>query len=466
MLQLRLLGAPAILDDAREIYLPSQKAQALLFYLAAEQQRSFARGQLITLLWEESSDREGRNSLSTVLSRLRQALPVFPLRAEGDTLAWQHSPDVWVDLHGFQEASLGAPKAGSPELHLQQLEPAVGCYHGTFVDGLGVRDSEGYEEWLRIERERWMQRWLNTLEQLVEAYTGAGKWGQAIGHARQALAADPLQERFHRALMRLHYFAGDRAAALSQFRICRDMLTRELGVDPDIETAELYQAIAEGQLERPAPPALLASRTVGVVASRQVNGAAPRLGARLAAARRRSFVGRTAELALFNEALRADSPPFAVLYVYGPGGVGKSSLLSEFARLCEESSVPALALDGRNIQPTVDGFLNTLREKAGSADPLAALPDRHVLLVDTYEALTPLDSWLRDQFLPQLPARAIVVLAGRGAPATVWRVDPGWQAITRTIQLDNLAQAEAGDYLERRGVPIEQPDAVLRFTRG
>src|SRR5215211_5974953 len=108
MLRLRLLGAPSVLDDARELYLPSQKAQALLFYLAAEAERSFARGQIIALLWEESSEREGRNSLSTVLTRLLKALPSFPVRAEGYTLAWQPSGDLWVDLHEFQAASQGA----------------------------------------------------------------------------------------------------------------------------------------------------------------------------------------------------------------------------------------------------------------------------------------------------------------------------------------------------------------------
>src|SRR6266508_5928239 len=105
MLRLQLLGAPSVFDDLREIYLPSQKAQALLFYLAAEYGRSFSRSQIIALLWEESSEREGRNSLSTVLTRLRQSLPVFPLRAEGDTLAWQADSEVRVDLHEFQSAS-------------------------------------------------------------------------------------------------------------------------------------------------------------------------------------------------------------------------------------------------------------------------------------------------------------------------------------------------------------------------
>jgi DNA-binding SARP family transcriptional activator len=468
MLSLRLLGAPSILDDGREIYLPSQKAQALLFYQAAEHQRSFARGQLIALLWEESSDREGRNSLSTVLTRLRQALPVFPLRAEGDTLAWQTTPDIRVDLHEFQAATLSSPKDETNEGRIRRLEDATALYRGTFLDGFSVRDSESYEEWLRLERERWQQRWLNALEQLIEVHMAAGEWARAIEHGRRALAADPLQERFHRALMRLHYFAGDRAAALSQFRACRDVLERELVVEPDAETVTLHQAIAEGRLARPAPGPSPASITGGVAAPRrpQPAGATPRLATRLTAARRRSFVGRTDELALFAEALRADAPQFAVLHVHGPGGVGKSTLLAEFARLCDEASVPAITLDGRNIPPTPEGFLDALRDKTGAEDVLAGLPERHVLLVDTYEAIWTLDSWLRDQFLPTIPERAMVVLAGRGHPAPGWRVDPGWQEITRTIQLDNLGEAEARDYLQRREIPAEQRDTVLRFTHG
>src|SRR4051812_38718480 len=160
MLRLRLLGAPSVLDDAREIYMPSQKAQALLCYLAAEADRSFARGQIIALLWEESSEREGRNSLSTVLTRLRQSLPVFPLRAEGDTLAWQATSDVWVDLHEFQSGSHSVQlargaQAGDTAKQMQRLEQAAGLYRGDFLDGFSVRDSASYDEWLRLERERW-----------------------------------------------------------------------------------------------------------------------------------------------------------------------------------------------------------------------------------------------------------------------------------------------------------------------
>jgi DNA-binding SARP family transcriptional activator len=475
MLRLRLLGAPSVLEGAREIYLPSQKAQALLFYLAAESARGFARGQIIALLWEESSEREGRNSLSTVLTRLRQALPLVPLRAEGDTLAWQHSDDVWIDLLEFQAASQAAQVERGASTNVaertQRLEAAAALYRGTFLDGFGVRDSETYDEWLRLERERWQQRWLNVLDQLVETYAAAGEWDRALGHARRATAADPLQERFHRALMRLHYQAGDRAAALAQYRLCRDVLERELGVEPDPETVALHQAIVDAAIERMprAAPAAVAAPTMP---ARPATGST-RLASRLASARRRSFVGRDDELAMFAAALKEDESPFAVLHVYGPGGVGKSTLLSEFARLSAAAGIPALVLDGRNLQPTPDGLLHALAELvdipgqgADAQTLLDALPERHVLLIDTYEALMPLDSWLRDTFLPQLPDKAMIVLAGRNPPAAAWRVDPGWQEMTRVVGLGNLSEAEAADYLERRHIPPEQRDAVLRFTRG
>src|SRR5205823_14634204 len=64
-----------------------------------------------------------------------------------------------------------------------------------------------------------------------------------------------------------------------------------------------------------------------------------------------------------------------------------------------------------------------------------ALP---ILLVDTYEVLVPLDSWIRDVFLPQLPSQALVVLCGRNPPAPGWRADPAWSELTHVMPLRNL----------------------------
>ena len=60
-----------------------------MFYLAARPDQAVSRTRLIALLWEESDEPEGRNSLSTALSRLRRALPNAPVLPLGDSLAWR-----------------------------------------------------------------------------------------------------------------------------------------------------------------------------------------------------------------------------------------------------------------------------------------------------------------------------------------------------------------------------------------
>jgi hypothetical protein len=197
---------------------------------------------------------------------------------------------------------------------------------------------------------------------------------------------------------------------------------------------------------------------------------ATRLSDRLAAARRRHFVGRAAERDLFRDALRAPDLPFLVLYIYGPGGIGKSSLLREYLALAQEAGVAACLLDARDVEPSPEGFANALRFSLGLppgaplADALAAA--RRVLLIDTVELLAPLDAWLRETFLPQLPDQPLVVFAGRNPPAPAWRADPGWEAILRVLPLRNLSGAESRAYLAQRGVPADQQQAVLDFTHG
>lgn len=194
-----------------------------------------------------------------------------------------------------------------------------------------------------------------------------------------------------------------------------------------------------------------------------------RLADRLAAARR--FVGRAAELELFRAALAADAPPFAVLFLYGPGGVGKSSLLREYARLAAEAGRAAAYLDSRNVDVAPQGFLQALSLALGLGEtsaPLEALTraGHPIILLDTYETLTPLDSWLREIFLPQLPAGALIVIAGRNPPAPAWRAEAEWRELVRIISLRNLRPDESRAYLAARNVPLTQHAAVLAFTHG
>lgn len=197
-----------------------------------------------------------------------------------------------------------------------------------------------------------------------------------------------------------------------------------------------------------------------------------RLADRLQAARRRRFVGRDGEREIFQSALSSAEAPFQVLFIFGPGGIGKTALLGEFTSSAERAGLSAPSLDGHNLEATPESFLNGLRRSldlAEGSDPIQALSRdtrRQILLVDTYEMLSPLDLWLREVFLPQLPDNVLVVLAGREPPPSAWTADPGWQSLVRTISLRNLEPEESREYLSGRNIPADQHRAVLDFTHG
>ncbi|MCC9076438.1 ATP-binding protein [Litorilinea aerophila] len=197
-----------------------------------------------------------------------------------------------------------------------------------------------------------------------------------------------------------------------------------------------------------------------------------RVSARLMLERHRYFVGRAPELERFYAVVTASELPCFVLHVYGPGGVGKSSLLQEFIYLCEAEGVTAVYLDGRDMEATPALFLQVLALALGlspASSPLAHLgeqQERFVLLVDTYEQLAPLDRWMRREFLPQMPDNVLVVLAGRNQPSLEWRMDPGWQSLLQVIPLRNLSPDEGRRYLSLRHVPPDQHQAILDLTYG
>ena len=200
----------------------------------------------------------------------------------------------------------------------------------------------------------------------------------------------------------------------------------------------------------------------------------PSIGARLQAARHRQWVGRDAEVKLFRSAIEMDTEefPFCLLYIYGPGGVGKTTLLNAFAALCNERALNTLRLDGRDMEPTPDAFLHALGEALhlhpgeNPFDSLNSATRPSVLFVDTFETLEGLDGWMREVFLPRLPANTLVVLSGRLPPAPGWRGEAGWREMMRTIPLRNLSPDESVSYLLQRAIPPEQHPAILEFTHG
>lgn len=173
--------------------------------------------------------------------------------------------------------------------------------------------------------------------------------------------------------------------------------------------------------------------------------------------RRLGFAGRRAELRAFRAALSGGTAR-RVLFVHGPGGIGKTTLLLEMRARARAAGRTVALLDGREVDPSPEGFRAALAAAGGAAAT--------VLLVDGYEHLAPVDRWLRTAFIPALAAGDVVVLAGRNPPDPAWRADPGWRRVAAIHHLDYLDDADAADLLARAGVAEPARARLLRLGRG
>lgn len=310
-LDIRLLGPPEIELNGQPIQVDTRKAVALLAYLAVsgEQQR---RDSLAAFFWPESDQTRARAALRRTLSSLSTALDGNWLLVTRETIGLKREPGYWLDLDEFHDR-LESARAVEGDA-LDDLTRAARLYRSHFMDGFNLRDSPTFDNWHYLQSDAAQRELAAVLERLTSAYVEAGDWIVAIDHATRWLRLDPLRESAHRQLMRIHALAGDRAAAIQQYRDCVQILDQELGVGPLEETTELYQSIVEGRFRplQPPPPAT----PPGVIGTRVTPVTIP-------------LVGRNTERAALLAAYESIEHAGRLIVLEGEAGIGKTRLAGE-----------------------------------------------------------------------------------------------------------------------------------------
>src|SRR5271154_3049856 len=339
-LRLALLGPPVVLRDGLPVTFDTRKAVALLALLAVTG-REHSREQLAALLWPEADSTKGRASLRRTLS-VTAAVMGAGLTISRAAVSLELGA-VQVDVPEF-EALIARSDAES-------LERAVQLYRDDFLSGFVLRGCPDFEEWQASVAEGLRQALARGLQRLVAACIAAGDLERATGHARRWLQLDPLHEPAHQAIIRLHGWAGQRSAAMRQYRSLVRVLDRDLAVRPLPETTRLYAGVRAGRRDpRPAPlvvgawvpPAVATS--VSATSAADEATAAPEVAG---AAWIWPLVGREAELATLRAAWHATGAAGGVGATAGQAGSGKTRLITEFRPEATKPPRPAVVLAAR-----------------------------------------------------------------------------------------------------------------------
>ena len=236
--------------------LQAGRVQELFCYLVLYRDRPHRREAVANLLWDECHTGSPTRCLRKALWQLRSALDSHTeplskrvLQVEPDWIQFNPHADVWIDVAQFEQAFRDLQHIQGVDLDadgIRRLQDAVRLYRG------GLQES-WYQDWYLYERARFQHLYLIMLDKLMEYSEAYGCFAAGLAYGTLILDCERARERTHRRLMRLHYQAGDRTAALRQYELCVSALDQELGVGPGRRTEALCQQI---KMDEPNPATL------------------------------------------------------------------------------------------------------------------------------------------------------------------------------------------------------------------
>jgi DNA-binding SARP family transcriptional activator len=224
--ELTLLGGFQLRVDGKVTVLPLPP-QRLLAFLALHN-RPLLRPYVAGALWPEATDSRAAGNLRSALWRLAQSSP--PLVEIGRHL--QLDAGVAVDIRSGAALALQL-RAGAP---VDAGELQAGNLSFDLLP-------DWYEDWVVLARESFTQLRVHALELLCARFAVAGLHDAAVQAGLAAVAADPLRESAHRALIEAYLAEGNAGPALRQFETFRQLLADEFGLEPSRDLQQLAFAI-------------------------------------------------------------------------------------------------------------------------------------------------------------------------------------------------------------------------------
>ncbi len=241
------------LDGNRLALFRTDKARALLIFLAVEARAPHRREVLATMFWPERPDELARKNLRQALYCLRNSIDDQGsisnyLLSTHSEIQFNPDSDYRLDVNQFS-MHVATYQGHHPDRRsmcpgcLEELRAAVALYGGEFMAGFSLPGCPEFEWWFLRKQELYHRLALEALECLGSYYESVGDYNQVGEFALLEIELEPWRESAHRRRMRALNLSGKRVEALRQYESCRAILWREMEIEPSRQTRFLFEKI-------------------------------------------------------------------------------------------------------------------------------------------------------------------------------------------------------------------------------
>jgi DNA-binding SARP family transcriptional activator len=188
--------------------------------------RSAVAGQL----WPEVPEDQAQRRLRTTLWRAEKALPGL-VEASRSTVGLNAC--VQLDVRELTAWGRRVLDPAAPVDVCVRGNPAM---YGELLPGW-------YDDWVLLERERLRDLRLHIWEALSDKLVRAGRFGEAVEAAHEAIRAAPLRDSASAALIRAYAAEGNVSEALLAYQRFEERIADELGLAPSVQLESLVRRL-------------------------------------------------------------------------------------------------------------------------------------------------------------------------------------------------------------------------------
>ncbi len=250
--------------DDEDVAIRGKKNAALLASILLEPEKRINRGTAEALLWSQRSTPQAKASLRQSLSELREQLEGF-----SNVELITSRRDISVALNEIILDVDEIVGVAASDSIAEKIRFADHC-EGEFLKGLNIHDP-AFEDWVYARRLHFNDLYQGILKDLLFELDPKGDADETKHIAFKLLESDLCSETAHMALMKCYFNEdGGKAKAIRQYRLCCDLLQKEIDAPPSQELKDLYERIrttepgSHNQIRKSQPEVHSPPRTYGL----------------------------------------------------------------------------------------------------------------------------------------------------------------------------------------------------------